>query len=236
MTSERAKGNTLLLLSGMGSFFLFLFIAALVFSNAAQALDTQLALAIYGARLGSALAQVMVISSEYGREYFWIPIVAIMWVFGKHRTKLLAIELAVLFAAGIIAGDLVKFLAFRSRPFNTVAGIVARIPEDSDSSFPSGHAVIVSIGAISLLTAFRASGKRARIALILLAIEAAIVCYSRIYLGLHYPLDVLGGVSLGAAIALAGMFILESYLLRLTQSGVNFMERLQASLHIPEIL
>ncbi len=238
MTSEQPRGNIPLLLSGIGAFILFLLVEVLVFSSAAQSLDAQLALATYDTHLGSTLAQVMVLSSKYGREYLWIPIVAIMGTFGRRKTKVWAIELAVLFVAGVVAGDLIKIIAFRPRPFNTVPSVVARIPEDSDSSFPSGHAVIVSIGAIFLLIAsfYRASGNKARIASILLVMEAAVVCYSRIYLGLHYPLDVLGGIALAAAIALAGMFILERYLGRLTSRGTNLIEKSLAALHIPEFL
>lgn len=234
MAPKLPQPNIMLLVSGIGAFLLFLFIAALVFSDTTQGLDAQLALAIYNSNLASSVTQIMSLSSKYGREYFWIPVVAVMVVFGKHGTKVLAVELALLFIVGIIGGDLIKFLAFRPRPFTTVAGIVARIPEGSDSSFPSGHAVIVSIGAIFLLFAsfFRAACKGPKVASILLAIEAAVVCYSRVYLGLHYPLDVLGGILLGAAIALAGTFVLELYLQGPLDTFTTSIERLGKSLHL----
>ena len=97
-----------------------------------------------------------------------------MFLFGNRNTKILALELAVLFLL--------------------------------DSSYPSGHALIVSIGAAFCLASFRR-----RILAGLLTFEAGIVCYSRVYLGVHYPLDVAGGVLLGIAIALVGTSLLRKY-------------------------
>ncbi len=195
------------LYAGLGSLALFLIVTFLVVTKITESWDANLAASINGYNLGASMTSLMIYASEYGREYFWIPIVAILLAFGQRDTKILAIELAVVFAVGIIAGDLMKFLYFRERPFLALPGLIQpRGLPDTDSSFPSGHAIIVSIGAIFVLGKFRRKGIA-----VLLTLEAALVCYSRVYLGMHYPLDVLAGIFLGAFIVYCGVFFLERW-------------------------
>lgn len=47
---------------------------------------------------------------------------------------------------------------------------------------------------------------------LLFVLEAAIVCYSRVYVGIHYPLDVIAGIFLGIGIGGVGLFVVERYL------------------------
>ena len=185
----------------------FLAVTALVFSDATQGADAQLAVAINHADLGSVVTSILVDFSQYGREYFWIPVVGVMLVAGNRRTKLLAVELAALFVVGIALGEAMKLLVFRARPFESIDTIITRVPTDLDSSFPSGHALIVSIGAAFSMLKFRR-----RAVASLLALEAAIVCYSRVFVGMHYPLDVVAGVLLGMGIVGVGLFLIETYL------------------------
>lgn len=212
---------------GLVSFILFLVVTVLVFSGVTQGIDASLALGINNAYLGSSLTQLLVLSTEYGREYFWIPVVGVMFVFGNRDTKLLAFELAALFVVGIAAGELMKYAVYRARPFETVSGIVTRVATDMDSSFPSGHALIVSIGAAFVLGKFKS-----RVVSSLLAIEAAVVCYSRVYVGMHYPLDVVGGILLGVAIAGAGVFVLEGYFEPLLQKLTTLAVKLLRDGHL----
>jgi len=160
--------------------------------------------------LSSAGTQLMVLASQYGRDLFWPLVVGVMILFGKRETRLLGVELLVLLGIGILTGDVLKTVWFRDRPFDPasgVTGIVTRIVAlDMDSSYPSGHALIVAIGAIFSVLKF----SRKWIAG-LLALEAGLVCYSRIYLGVHYPLDVVGGVLAAGTIVFLGTFLLEMY-------------------------
>ncbi len=212
---------------GILCFVLFLVVTALVFSGITQGLDAQVALAINGSDLGGAPTALMLSASEYGREYFWIPVVAVLLIFGDQETKLLGIELAALFVVGIAFGEALKPLLYRARPYDTIAGINLRVPGDTDSSYPSGHALIVSIGAAFSLIKFGRTGSSKAIAL-LLTLEAVLVCYSRVYVGMHYPLDVVGGIVLGIGIVGVGLFVLERYLeptLRRLSSSVARMLR-----------
>jgi membrane-associated phospholipid phosphatase len=197
------------LVTGLVFLALFLLVTGLVISGVTQGFDAYFALLVNHLDLGSGASMLMVLASEYGRGYFWIPVVVLMLIFGKRDTKILAIELAALFVLGIVAGDAMKLLMYRARPFETVSGVISRVPLDTDSSYPSGHAIIVSIGAIFCLARF---GKRSKKIASLLALEAGIVCFSRVYVGVHYPLDVVSGIFLAGFIVFEGMYLIEGSL------------------------
>ncbi len=186
---------------------LFLVNTELVFSGTSQNIDGRLALFINNPNLGGAISELMVLLSEHGRELFWVGVLAVMILLGSKETKLLGVELAVLFVAGIITGDVLKIVLYRPRPFVTLGtSIITRVPIDADSAYPSGHALIVSIGGIFSLVKFRRKWVAA-----LLSLEAGLVCYSRVYVGVHYPLDVLGGALAASTIVFLGLFLLEKY-------------------------
>ena len=223
------------LVAGIGLLTIFAIIAYLVFSKTTQSLDGQLALWI-NSNASPSVTPLMDWASLYGREYVWIGLVGVMLIFGKRNTKLLAVELAALFVVGIITGELLKAVAMRERPFQTISAIVVRgLPPEYDSSFPSGHALIVSIGAVFALLKFK-PGKKSRVVALLLTLEALIVSYSRIYVGLHYPLDVAAGWALGSAIVLLGAYIIERYLPKIFNSIARSIESILKRLRFPEAL
>lgn len=191
--------------------------------------DLNAALWINGLRLGSAVSSLMVDASLYGREYFWIPVAGIMLAFGDRRTKLVAVGLCAVFAGGVVLGTVAKDLVARARPDQLLSSYgggvpILRLPLDTDYSFPSGHAVIVSVGAAYSLATFRN-----RWAAWLVTVEAAVVCFSRVFLFEHFPTDVIAGVALGVAIALGGLLIGRRYLRRWAVRIADLLVKLMRS-------
>lgn len=154
-------------------------------------------LAINNAHIQS-LNELMIILSQYGREVFWIISIILLFIFGgwsgKKTAVVMAISMLVLIPIGTIAKDVVG----RERPIVPQADLL--LASDKESSFPSGHATIVSAGAAVALALFRNTSRRIAISLGLAA-EAMLVCISRIYVGGHYPTDVLGGILLGVGVS-----------------------------------
>lgn len=149
---------------------------------------------------GKTLDKIMVDLSKYGREAVWIGVTALLFVFGKKDGRKAAVLLTVAFLILIPLGTILKSEIDRARPVPLSSDHVL-LPNETDPSFPSGHAVIVSAGATILLLRFN-RGKQV-VASIILTIEAALVAYSRVYVGVHYPLDVFAGILLGTGVACA---------------------------------
>ncbi len=170
----------------------------------------------------STLFQFMKFLSDYGRDYFWPLVVIIFFVVGirdykdhrvvgnnvwKNRKLIIAICMTISFLVVIPATIIIKDKVDRIRPFNlnhdslSHQNDYAMNIEKSDSSYPSGHASLVSAGATTVLLFFRQSWKQKLISLLLI-IEAALVCISRLYLGVHYPLDIVGAILLGSGLSL----------------------------------
>ena len=90
-----------------------------------------------------------------------------------------------------------KLIADRPRPPLRYPDPAPLVPNPHTPSFPSGHAA-TSFACAATLARF--APRRVAIALYVLA---ALIAYSRVYVGVHYPLDVIGGAVLGLLIARA---------------------------------
>ena len=142
--------------------------------------------------------KLMIWLTEYGREVFWVVVMVLLFILGGGSGKKTAIVIAISILVLIPLGTITKDIISRLRPAIPKSDFL--IAADSDYSFPSGHAVIVSAGAAVALALFRDTYRKLAIS-VLLAIEATLVCISRVYVGGHYPLDVVGGILLGVGVS-----------------------------------
>jgi undecaprenyl-diphosphatase len=88
----------------------------------------------------------------------------------------------------------VKYLFNRARPYISDTEIAPLIKTPSSSSFPSGHSATAAAGALTLSVVYPSFAPA-------LLLSGFLVALSRIYLGVHYPLDVLAGILIGSATA-----------------------------------
>jgi undecaprenyl-diphosphatase len=151
----------------------------------------------------------MISFSEYGREVVFTGAFFILAFSRKENHRRAAFYMFLTFIALSILGPLVQSLLFRDRPDVTLKDVGQFIlPPLSLSSFPSGHAY----GVAGLTTVLWLSlQKDDRKLLYLLTVDAAFVCFSRVYVGAHYPMDVVAGVFFGIAVA-SGIMIFQTKL------------------------
>ncbi|HEV2875762.1 MAG TPA: phosphatase PAP2 family protein [Nitrososphaeraceae archaeon] len=145
--------------------------------------------------------QFMILVTQFGRELVWPITIVVLFIFGGDTGKRAAIIMALVMITLIPIGILSKEIVARPRPFIPNTEVI--LAADSQYAYPSGHSMIVAAGAtVALAELYRNSSARMKAVAVALALEASVVCFSRIYVGAHYPLDVLGGILLGAGMSL----------------------------------
>lgn len=126
---------------------------------------------------------------DYG--IIWFLTAVVLMTVKKTRAVGFAILAALLLC--LLVGNLtLKPLIARERPFTVNASIELLIPRPADFSFPSGH-TMSSFAAATVI--FLANKRFGTVALVL----AGAIAFSRLYLYVHYPSDVLAGGLIGIA-------------------------------------
>ncbi|MGE0025577.1 MAG: phosphatase PAP2 family protein [Thermoleophilia bacterium] len=117
------------------------------------------------------------------------------WVAGRAAERRGALTALLAAGGALLANQIVLQFWQRPRPFDAHPGeVVTLVSRTADPSFPSDHAAASVAIAVVLFLAHRRLGAAA------LAL-AGLVCISRVYVGAHYPGDVLAGALIGTAVA-----------------------------------
>lgn len=135
----------------------------------------------------------------------WIPLYIFIVGFSIYSYRKIAILIIVLLAlsagtADFVCVRVIKAYVKRVRPCNDKAfepTVVNRVPCGTGLSFPSAHATDHFAIALFLCLVFKRNWRWIWFAAI---IWAAAICYAQVYVGVHYPVDVLTGAAFGTAV------------------------------------
>lgn len=137
---------------------------------------------------------------------FWIAVAAVLLLIPKYRKIGLSMGAALVIGL-LLCNVTLKPLVARIRPYDYKlehfgTTIQLLVSAQHDFSFPSGH-TIASFEAATVLMIYN---KKMGIPAMILAV---LIAFSRLYLYVHYPTDVLASVVLGTAIAFLGCFLVK---------------------------
>lgn len=170
-------------------FFLFFIV---LFLNSVISLDESL-FSLINNSTNSYLFSFFNLITYLGSSIFWILLIIIFWL--KNQRKL-SLQLLFAFILDTVALSILKVVFLRPRPSQAIS----IIDFDIGPSFPSGHSERAFSGAVVLANHYKKYNW-------LFYILSILVSFSRVYIGLHYPLDVLIGVINGIILGMIALSI-----------------------------
>lgn len=152
--------------------------------------------------------------AEYGVVLFALVLVGAWWLVrrtGDERrmTAALWTPFGALIALGL--NQPIGNAVAEPRPYTVVPHALVLVSRSTDFSFPSDHAVMAGAVAAGVLLAHRRLG-------LVAAALAVLMAVTRVYVGAHFPLDVLAGLAVGAVVTLVTYLLLRPLGLRLVRA------------------
>lgn len=123
--------------------------------------------------------------------WFWIVLSLVLCIFPRTR-RIGVMSLFSLALCALVTNVCLKNLIARPRPYTQIPGLEILIDPQKDWSFPSGHTTASFAAACSYMR-----GSPKKIYGVPAIVLALLIAFSRLYVGVHYPSDVLGGLIIG---------------------------------------
>lgn len=139
--------------------------------------------------------------------WFWI-VLSLLLLINKQTRKIGLTAIIALIIGALITNVCLKNMVARIRPYDRYSDIIPLIAKPKDFSFPSGHSCASFAAAFVY---FKLMPKEFGIPTIILA---SLIAFSRLYIGVHYPTDVLFGILIGIFSAYMAVIIYKKYLNR----------------------
>lgn len=131
----------------------------------------------------------------------WI-LIGLAFLINKEYRKIGFMILVALALGSILGEGIIKNIIQRDRPFISMEGIDMLIKAPTSYSFPSGHTTSSFAAAGVILINFKNKS-------IYAFILAGLIAFSRIYLGVHFPTDIIAGIVLGLSCSYVSVFIVK---------------------------
>ncbi|WP_394843456.1 phosphatase PAP2 family protein [Pendulispora brunnea] len=181
-------------------------------------LDERIFRFCYDATGAGQLLPVMIAASILGSGWTMFALVPLL---ARVNTRKWALALTVTLLATAVMVFSLKAAVGRPRPIVALAGVHPLYGAPTDFSFPSGHSAgsFATAAFVSTVAWFRARREPA-VAMAMYGISAAmmtlavLIGYSRVYLGVHFPGDVLMGAVLGGSLGGVGGYVYATKLAR----------------------
>ncbi len=159
---------------------------------------------------------VVVGYASYGIALF-AALLVVGFLLARRSGQVRAVSRALLAGVGVLVAVAVNqpivHAVREARPFTQLPGALVLVHRSADASFPSDHAVMAGATAVGLLLVSRRLG--------LVAVAAGLLmAFARVYVGVHFPIDVVAGLAVGGLVALAVQSLaapLEAVLVRVTR-------------------
>ena len=140
------------------------------------------------------------VAGSYGQ--LWLIIAALLLIFKKTRRAGISVLIAYM-AVYLLGQIILKQLISRPRPCQIDQAFALLVARPSSSSFPSTHSAWAFGAATAIFMRHRKLGSAAYAV-------AALIAFSRLYMFLHFPTDVLFGTALGIALGVLAHWIMKT--------------------------